>query len=164
MGGLVLLGGVSTPLHAMEYLCKSMVCNRKEQTNFYKLDCLIGKCENNCQVTDIQNDLEAKVKLESNINCYVFDNDETNHYDKKGQPKKYSTTARVDEKDTLENIVLHLQSVATKYLILRFFFLVNDKIYWAKLLQRTEYYTLWINYSQNIALAEQKQVQYLQLF
>ena len=122
IGGVSFAGGGSTPLHAMEYLCKSMVCNRKEQTNFYKLDCLIGKCENNCQVTDIKNDLEAKVKLESNINCYVFDNDETNHYDKKGQPKKYSTTARVDEKDTLENIVLHLQSVATKYLILRFFF------------------------------------------
>ena len=98
-----------------------MVCNRKEQTNFYKLDCLIGKCENNCQVTDIKNDLGVKVKLESNINCYVFNNDETNHYDKKGQPKKYSTTTTVDEKDTLENIVLHLQSVPTKYLILRFF-------------------------------------------
>ena len=40
---------------------------------------------------------------------------------KKGQPKKYSTTTTVDEKDTLENIVLHLQSVPTKYLILRFF-------------------------------------------
>ena len=36
--------------------------------NLYKLDCFLGKCERNCQITDIKNDLGNKVMSETNIN------------------------------------------------------------------------------------------------
>ena len=68
-------------------------------------------------------------------------------------------TARVDKHDSFETIINKLQVLAEKYLLHQFF-VVNDKRYWKKkILQVTQYYTLWLDYSQNIAFTEKKQVQ-----
>lgn len=40
------------------------------------------------------------------------------------------------------------------------FFVVNDKVYWKKMfLKNTQHHTLWLDYSQNIAFKEKRQVQ-----
>ena len=70
----------------------------------------------------------------------------------------YTQTAHVDKNDLIENIAKQLQILAEKYLLHRFF-VVNDKCYWKKFLDQTEHYTLWLDYSQNIAFKEKKQAQ-----
>ena len=67
-------------------------------------------------------------------------------------------TAQVDKHDSVKTINNNLQVLAEKCLLHRFF-VVNDKVYWKKFLQVTQYYTFWLDYSQNIAFTEKKQVQ-----
>ena len=67
-------------------------------------------------------------------------------------------TAQVGKHNSVETIINKLQVLAEKYL-LHHFFVVNDKVYWKKFLQATQYYALWLDYSQNIAFTEKKQVQ-----
>ena len=40
------------------------------------------------------------------------------------------------------------------------FFVINDFIYWRRLLSETEHYTLWLDYSQNINFTEKRQLQF----
>ena len=67
--------------------------------------------------------------------------------------KSYTRTAHVNKHDTIESIIL------SKQYLLHCFFVVNDKCYWKKFLDKTEHHTLWLDYTQNIAFNEKKQVQ-----
>ena len=49
------------PSSLSDYLCKDMVCGKENETNYYKLDCILGKCDMKCQITDILNDLQPKI-------------------------------------------------------------------------------------------------------
>ena len=80
------------------------------------------------------------------------------YYNKNKKLVSYSCTAYVDKHDTNENIISQLQVLSEQYL-LHHFFAVNDKCYWEKFLGKTEYFTLWLDYSQNIAFNQKKHVQ-----
>ena len=146
------------PHSLSEYLCKSIVCPKDPETNFYSRECILGQCKNNCKITCISDDLKndmAKIKSKK-VHYYVFKTVETKYHNKHGKLVTYTRTARVDKNDLIENIAKQLQILAEKYLLHRFF-VVNDKCYWKKFLDQTEHYTLWLDYSQNIAFKEKKQ-------
>ena len=57
----------------------------------------------------------------------------------------------------INEIVDELHAMALDYLK-HYFFVINDRVYWKKLLESTPYYTLWLDCSQNIALTEKGEV------
>ena len=141
-------------------MCKSILCPKDTETNFYSRECILGQCKNNCKITCISDDLKndmAKIKSKK-VHYYVFETVETKYHKKHGKLVTYTRTARVDKNDLLENIARQLQILAEKYFLHRFF-VVNEKCCWKKFLDQTEHYTLWLDYSQNIAFKEKKQAQ-----
>ena len=54
---------------------------------------------------------------------------ETKYYTRQGKIQSYFRTTRVDKKDTLIELVKHLQTAAMSYLEHRFA-VNNDKFYW----------------------------------
>ena len=148
------------PASLSHYLCKNMNCKQEPETDFHSRTCILSQCDKNCKIVNISADLakvlpKAKTKK---VHYYVFETVDTQYYNKRGKLVSYSRTARVDKHDFVENIIEQLQLLAHKYILHRFF-VINDKVYWKKFLQSTEYHTLWLDYSQNIALTEKKQVQ-----
>ena len=110
----------------------------------------------NCKITNISNDL-VTVKSKK-AHYYIFETVQTQYYNKNGKLTSYTCTARVNKHDIIESIISQLQILSEQYLFHRFF-IVNDTCYWKKFLHKTEYRTLWPDYSQNIAFNEKKQVQ-----
>ena len=148
------------PASLSHYLCKNMNCKREPETDFHSRTCILSQCDKNCKIVNISADLakvlpKAKTKK---VHYYVFETVDTQYYNNRGKLVSYSRTARVDKHDFVENIIEQLQLLAQKYILHRFF-VINDKVYWKKFLQSTEYHTLWLDYSQNIAFTEKKQVQ-----
>ena len=121
-----------------------------------KRTCILGQCDN-CKTVSISDDLKHYLPnvQDKNVHYNVFETIETQHYNNSGKLVSYIRTARVDEHDSVETIINKLQVFAEKYL-LHHFFVINDKVHWKKFLQATQYYTLWLDYSQNIAFTEKK--------
>ena len=67
-------------------------------------------------------------------------------------------TTHANKHDTTESIISQLQLLSEQYL-LHCFFLVNNRCYWKKFLDKTGHHTHWLNYSQNTAFNKKKQVQ-----
>ena len=54
------------PHSLSEYLCKSTVCPKDPETNFYSCECIFGQCKNNCKITRVSDDLKNDmVKIKS---------------------------------------------------------------------------------------------------
>ena len=142
---------IGLPYSLSEYLCKICKCSKEDETNHFHHDCILGKCEKKCSVLNISDYLHEQLqkKIPKNIHYYVFETAETKYFNKKGEQVSCNRTACIDKHDSIQNIVTQLQSLATYYL-LHHFFVVNDKIYWKKFFDGTNYYTLWMGYSQNI--------------
>ena len=104
---------------------------------------------------DQLSDFELNVKK---VNYYVFETVTTKYFNKNGKQVSYTRTARVGKNESLHSIIDQLQQLAKNYLLHRFS-VVNDKIYWKEFLEATGNHTLWLDYSQNIAFTEKKQVQ-----
>ena len=85
------------------------------------------------------------------VNSDVFDTVEIQYYNKSGK-LVCSQNAQVNKHELVGNIINQLQVLAQKYILHRFF-VINNKVYWEK---TTNYHTLWLNYSQNIAFTEKK--------
>ena len=150
---------IDLPTSLSQYLCKNMNCGRETETDFYKRTCILGQCDN-CKIVNISDDLKNYLLnvQAKNVHCDVFETVETRYYNKSGKLVSYMRTVWVDKHDSIKTIINKLQVLAEKYLLHRFF-VVNDKVYWKKFLQATQYYTLWLDCSQNIAFTEKKQVQ-----
>ena len=70
-----------------------MVCGKENETKYYKLNCILGKCNMKCQITDILKDLQPKItNIDKLLNYYMFELVETQYYNKKGQLQSYSRT------------------------------------------------------------------------
>ena len=145
------------PYSLSDYLCKSFKCH-PDPERFYDMKCLLGKCENNCEVINITKDLDinnAEMKI---VSYYVFESVVTKYFNKKGEEVSYTRTARVDKKEPVSSVVEELQKASLSYLQ-HHFFVVNDNIHWKKFLKDTSHYILWLDYSQNIAFKEKRQCQ-----
>ena len=84
------------PHSLSEYLCKSIVCPKDPETNFYSRECILGQCKNNCKITCISDDLKndmAKIKSKK-VHYYVFETVETKYHNKHGKLVTYTRTAR----------------------------------------------------------------------
>ena len=92
------------------------------------------------------------------VHYYVFETVTTKYLNKNGKQVSYTCTAHVDKNKSLHSIINQLQQLAKNYLLHRFS-AVNDKIYWKEFLETTGNHTLWLDYSQNTAFTEKKQVQ-----
>lgn len=105
-----------------EYLCKNLICPREYETNCYKLDCILAKCENKCGIVNTFNKLEDElIKSSDNIlNYYTFEKVEGSYFNKKAEKPVYSKTARVDKEEVATSIANHLQSPALNNIIDRF--------------------------------------------
>ena len=79
-----------------------MVCGKENETKYYKLDCILRKCDMKCQITDILKDLQPKMtNIDKLLNYYMFESVETQYCNKKGQLQSYSRTACVDKREKL---------------------------------------------------------------
>ena len=111
------------PSSLSDYPSKDMVCGKENETKYYKLDCILGKCDTKCQITDILKDLHPKItNIDKLLNYYMFESVETQYYNKKGQLQSYSRTARVDKRETIRFIAEKLQACVKDYLTHRFFY------------------------------------------
>ena len=45
---------IQLPYSLSEFLCMNMKCNKETETSFYHLDCILGKCENKCSITNLK--------------------------------------------------------------------------------------------------------------
>ena len=142
----------TVPNSLSEYLCKHMKCTCEPETNFFELDCVLGKCENKCEIVDILTDLEGIVNQhgQKEILYYMFETVTTNYYNKNGCKVSYKRNARVDKRESLWDVIRKLQGIAPLYLTHRFF--------WKNFLNSTPHHVLWMDYSQNIAFKEKRQV------
>ena len=148
------------PKSLSDYLRKNFKCDREPKINFFQRDCILGKCQNKCEILSMSDDLKGQRLDEDKkvVSFYVFETVKTEYFNKLGKEVSYDQTARVDKKDLIQNIISQLQSVAMHYLI-HHFVIINDFIYWRRFLSETEHYTLWLDYSQNINFTEKRQVQ-----
>ena len=74
-------------------------------------------------------DLKSYLQNQSkNVQFYVYETAETKYYNKKGEQTSYTCTTRVDKQEKIEIVINNLQSLATKYLLHRFF-VINDKCF-----------------------------------
>ena len=105
---------------------------------------------------DQLSDFELNMKK---ANYYVFETVTTKYFNKNGKQVSYTRTARVDKNESLHSIIDQYDSSLPKNFLLHHFSVVNDKIYWKEFLETKGNHTLWLNYSQNIAFTEKKQVQ-----
>ena len=150
------------PRSLSQYLCKNMKCEKESKTRYFHRDCILGKCDNSCQIVNIAADLKNHLShFELNVkkvNYYVFETVTTKYFNKSGKQVSYTRTARVDKNESLLSIIDRLQQLAKNYLLHRFS-VINDQIYWKEFLETTSHHTLWLDYSQNIAFTEKRQVQ-----
>ena len=146
------------PYSLSKYLCKSFKCNPEEDTHFFKLECILRKCENKCKITDIMKDLNLKDDNNQMTSYYIFERMVTSYFNKSGKNVSYTRTSHIDKKEPIRDVTEKLQSVSQKYLLHRYS-IVNDKIYWQKFLLNNPHYTLLLDYSQNIAFKEKYQCQ-----
>ena len=147
------------PSSLSEYLCKGFKCDPEIDTHYHTRECILGKCVNKCKITDIEKDLENEsASLSKKVRYYVF---ETVYYNKKGKLVSYNLilVRLVLIKKNHSRLLLKSFNFRQKITYYTNFFVVNDKVYWKNFLGETTYYTLWLDYSQNIAFTEKKQVQ-----
>ena len=46
------------PTSLSDYLCRNFECDRESETNFFHIDCILGKCQNKCKILTISDDLK----------------------------------------------------------------------------------------------------------
>ena len=144
-----------------EFLCTKFNCQRNKTVNYYNKDCIEEKCKNNCKPADITSYLHDNMTDElpkTIMPYYVYENVSTKYYNKQGKEVFYDRTARLDEREPLADCIVKLQELAVPYLLHQFS-VCCDTVYWNEFLNQTSHYVLWLNYSQNFALKEKKQVQ-----
>ena len=148
------------PTSLSEFLGKKIQCDRDQETNYFELECILGKCGNSCQIINIKDYCKPFLKAAKNktVSFYVFEKVTTFYYNKNGEKVGYDRTGRVDKNWHINEIIDELQSMASKYLQ-HYFFVINDRVYWKRFLDSSTNFTLWLDYSQNIAFKEKKQVQ-----
>ena len=92
------------------------------------------------------------------FSCYVFENVFMKYFNKHEKEVKYKRTARVDKREPLLDCISKLQELTVPYLLHQFS-VCCDTVYGKKFLSQTSHYVLWLDYSQNLALKEKRQVQ-----
>ena len=93
-----------------EYLCKSIKCHKKCETNFHNKEYILGQCGNNCKITNISNDLKnylVTVKSKK-AHYYIYETVQTQQNNKNGKLESYTRTAHVNKHDTIESIISQL--------------------------------------------------------
>ena len=148
------------PYSLSKFLVQDFKCVVNNTIHYSHIDCINGKCRNNCQIVDIAGKLGLRRKHNQNalLSYYVFERIETSYYDKNGLLKSYKRTARVDKKELFDIVVSKLQALLKGYLQHRFV-VANDRYYWKSFLNNTEHPVLWFDYLQNINFVEKNQVQ-----
>ena len=145
-----------------EYICGMIKCDKNPKLCFHNIECISGKCKNKCGIRNVADDFKSKISqasvLNNKISYYVFEYVTTNYFDNNGKKVSYKRTARVDKQEILEEIVMQLQANASSYITHRFLD-VNNTFYWKNFLKHSKFYTLWIDYAQNIAFKEKRQAQ-----
>ena len=129
-----------------EYLTSNFECSVNNEVNYYDIDCIKGKCVNNCKIkldpVPSDNKLYTYVEFKT-----VFEK----FYNKKGQLCEYKCCARTEEKATLEGMQVKLISMAENYLSHRFG-VSSDKVFWPIFRKECPYTILHVDYSENIKL------------
>ena len=123
----------------------NMKCNKETETSFYHLDWILGKCKNNCSITDLKSCIskhyQPKQGEENFLSSYVFEKVMTNYYNEQSKVCFYDRVTRVDKKSTLFAIIDQLQHLAQKYLVHRFM-VSNDTYYWKNFIQNNPFHVL----------------------
>ena len=143
------------------YACKNFNCEKVTSIDYHDYDCVHEKCENGCKVDDCSELLKGindnKVS-DKKITYYAFETETETYFNVKGKKVTYTRTAWKDKKEKLSEIICKLRD-SLKYYVIHRFCISNDKYYWKYFVEHSKFYTLWIDYSVNIALKEKKQAQ-----
>ena len=146
--------GQILPDSLTEYLTSNFECSVNNEVNYYDIDCIKGKCVNNCKIkldpVPSDNKLYTYVEFKT-----VFEK----FYNKKGQLCEYKCCARTEEKATLEGMQVKLISMAENYLS-HHFGVSSDKVFWPIFRKECPYTILHVDYSENIKLTPKNEVQH----
>ena len=145
------------PKSLSEYVSKELTCSKDTFNKFHKLDCITGKCNKSCKLLDIKSDLKGNL-MRKEVSYYIFEKVLTHYFSSVGEKVHYARTTRVNKKDSLGYLITLLQDSVESYLTHRWY-VINDEVFWKKFAASCPYYILWMDYSQNIAFKEKKQVQ-----
>ena len=104
------------------FMSKSFTCDKAE-TNYHKLMCILGTCENACTV-DALSDVTRETG-NSQVKYYQFERVEVHYINKKNEPAISKQIQRVDYTESLGVISEKLNDLALKYLYHRYL-VVNE--------------------------------------
>ena len=140
-----------------KYLCKNIAYGHDVETDFHSANCMHRNCSGQCDILETMGDLKNELNCDKKVIYYVFKTTETQYYKKNSKLVLHTRTARVDNRDSIKNIIKQLQSQVQKYLLDCFFF-INHKVDWEKFLQSIEHYMPLLDFARNIAFKEKSQV------
>ena len=99
------------------YLTANIQCNKDEDVNFNKLECITGECKNSCAIS---NEDTSDMSCDKMV-YYVFENVNTAAFDRNGKKFQYSRTAHVNKESSLRDLYTQIQELSNGYLVHRFF-------------------------------------------
>ena len=80
-----------SPKSLSGYLCKNFKCDHEPETNIFHRDCILGKCQNKCEILSISDDLKDQRLDEDKkvVSFYVFETVITKYFNKLGKEVSY---------------------------------------------------------------------------
>ena len=135
------------PMSLSEYLTKNVECEKDMNINFPKLECILGKCKNQCT---INNKIKRSYDWNKHTSYYQFEPVVETFYNK--EREKNITNVN------LRDLYMKLQEKARVYLLHHYHILI-DQVYWTRFLADSEFHITWMDYSMNIKMIEKNQVQ-----
>ena len=137
-----------------EYLTSSFRCMRDENIKFHKLECINSTCSSTYK---IKSSIEQfKFDNKKPFSFYMFKSLTEKYFNKQGQPKEYTRTARVDDSATTAALFEMLNQRAKPYLLHRYA-VVSDKVFWNLFQQKHPF--IHIDYSENIQISAKHEAQ-----
>ena len=144
------------PQSLSEYLTMFFECQKDNKINFPKIECIEGHCKNNCKISDETGEEKYNDIWNKKVSYYQFQSVRETYYTKEGVQKFYTRTARKDFRDVpLCDVYEKFLSCAQSYLVNRYHTLL-DKVYWEQYIDEVDGAIMWMDYSQNIKLTENK--------
>ena len=143
------------PESLTEFLVANFLCEKVE-TGCHKLSCIQGCCGRNCRIQNCADDLEEDL-LALTVKYYIFERTVTSYFNKLGEEKVDTRTARVEKVGTLKEVCQLLLDASMSYLTHRYM-VQSDRLYWENFKSQCPYRVVTMDYSENVKLHPKHEV------
>ena len=86
-------------------------CNKDEDADFPKLECIPGECVNYCAIS---NEDTSDMSYDKMVKYYVFENVNIAAFDRNGKKFQYSRSARVNKESSLRDLYTQIQELSNR--------------------------------------------------